>query len=89
VDENMKIAHKRDAAMSEKFWFRKNVFADGNIPNDGNITQENENLSIPDKEALDSSNNSRLNGHADTNESISSVEDEYEQMTINEIINGN
>ncbi|RIB18610.1 glutamate-cysteine ligase-domain-containing protein [Gigaspora rosea] len=89
VDENMKIAHKRDAAMSEKFWFRKNVFADGNIPDDGNITQENENLSIPDKEALDSSNNSRPNGHADTNESISSVEDEYEQMTINEIINGN
>ncbi|KAJ3412540.1 hypothetical protein HDV05_000621 [Chytridiales sp. JEL 0842] len=26
VDENMKTAHKRDAAVAEKFWFRRNVF---------------------------------------------------------------
>ncbi|CAG8680374.1 5799_t:CDS:10, partial [Cetraspora pellucida] len=89
VDENMKIAHKRDAAMSEKFWFRKNVFAEGNIVNDGDNIQENESLSIPDEEASNYSDNSRLNGHANTNESTLSVEDEYEQMTINEIINGN
>ncbi|CAG8448828.1 10011_t:CDS:2 [Racocetra fulgida] len=46
-----------------------------------------ESPSIPGEET--SSDNSRLNGHANANESISSVEDEYEQMTINEIINGN
>ncbi|CAG8762948.1 35205_t:CDS:10, partial [Racocetra persica] len=89
VDENMKIAHKRDAAMSEKFWFRKNVFAESNIVNDGDNTHENESPSIPGEGASNSSDNSRLNGHANANESISSVEDEYEQMTINEIINGN
>ncbi|CAG8523530.1 26171_t:CDS:10 [Dentiscutata erythropus] len=48
VDENKVIAYKRDALNTEKFWFRKNIFAN----NDGD-------------------------------------EDEFEQMTINEIINGN
>ncbi|CAG8781198.1 5481_t:CDS:2, partial [Acaulospora morrowiae] len=33
VDENMGIAHKRDAVLLEKFWFRKNVFQ--NDPKNG------------------------------------------------------
>jgi len=33
----MKIAHKRDAVLNEKFWFRKNVFENerNNDINDG------------------------------------------------------
>lgn len=27
VDENMKIAHKRDAARTERFYFRKNILS--------------------------------------------------------------
>ncbi|CAG8507018.1 12388_t:CDS:10, partial [Dentiscutata heterogama] len=48
VDENMVIAYKRNAINTEKFWFRKNIFAN-------------------------------CDGDAD----------EFEQMTINEIISGN
>ncbi|KAJ8655256.1 hypothetical protein O0I10_009124 [Lichtheimia ornata] len=51
VDENMATAHKRGAAVNDKFYFRKNVF-----PNlDGTTTES---------------------------------DDEYELMTMNEIING-
>ncbi|CAG8652443.1 34349_t:CDS:10, partial [Gigaspora margarita] len=47
VDENMATAYKRDALNTEKFWFRKNIFAN-----------------------------------------FDGVEDEFEKMTINEIMNG-
>ncbi|RIB21386.1 glutamate-cysteine ligase-domain-containing protein [Gigaspora rosea] len=47
VDENMITAYKRDALNSEKFWFRKNIFAN-----------------------------------------YDGAEDKFEQMTINEIVNG-
>ncbi|KAF0488248.1 GCS-domain-containing protein [Gigaspora margarita] len=47
VDENMITAYKRDALNTEKFWFRKNIFAN-----------------------------------------YDGAEDKFEQMTINEIING-
>jgi glutamate--cysteine ligase catalytic subunit len=47
----MRIGHKRDAVLNDKFYFRKNVFT-------GNASKEGED------------------------------EDEYELMTINEIING-
>ncbi|RIB22558.1 glutamate-cysteine ligase-domain-containing protein [Gigaspora rosea] len=47
VDENMANAYKRDALNTEKFWFRRNIFAN-----------------------------------------YDGVEDEFEKMTINEIVNG-
>ncbi|KAF0515742.1 GCS-domain-containing protein [Gigaspora margarita] len=47
VDENMATAYKRDAVNTEKFWFRKNIFAN-----------------------------------------FDGAEDEFEKMTINEIMNG-
>lgn len=79
VSENMEIAHIRDAVSTQKFWFRKNPFSSHR-----------------------SSNNSSANGIANTNSGGSTpadtpsrpttpfgpVEDEYEPMSINEIING-
>ncbi|KAI9319784.1 glutamate-cysteine ligase-domain-containing protein [Dichotomocladium elegans] len=51
VDENMKTAHKRGAVVNDKFYFRKNVFSDGNDTTNG-------------------------------------VEDEYDLLSMDEIING-
>ncbi|KAI8994509.1 glutamate-cysteine ligase-domain-containing protein [Pilobolus umbonatus] len=51
VDVNMQTAHKRDAVLKEKFYFRKNIFTSQNR------TAENDN-------------------------------DEFELMTLNEIVNG-
>ncbi|CAJ0909380.1 5957_t:CDS:10 [Entrophospora sp. SA101] len=32
VDENMRIAHNKDAVLNEKFWFRKNILENENSP---------------------------------------------------------
>lgn len=72
--ENMETAHRRDAVLTEKFWFRKNPFpartprarsADGNA----NETTMTPVVSRPPTPS-------------------GPVEDEYTQMTIDEIING-
>ncbi|RIA87557.1 glutamate-cysteine ligase-domain-containing protein [Glomus cerebriforme] len=81
VDENMKIAHKRDAVLNEKFWFRKNVFENEK----NNIIYGNENL---DNDGSDSKSMQQPNGHNYTDKNPISVEDEYEQMSIDKIING-
>jgi len=73
VSENMETAHARDALHREKFWFRKDPFSSRSM-----------------RAA------SGVNGAATPPNSISRpstpplgpVEDEYEQMTINDIING-
>jgi glutamate--cysteine ligase catalytic subunit len=58
VDANMQTAHKRDAVLNDKFYFRKNVFT-SRAPND------QARASVDDTD-----------------------EDEYELMTMNEIVNG-
>lgn len=37
----MKMAHRRDAVLSEKFWFRKNVFEKNNIMYDDYVNVDN------------------------------------------------
>ena len=34
VDENMRVAHNRDAALADKFWFRKQVFPSSGAPDE-------------------------------------------------------
>ncbi|RHZ47742.1 hypothetical protein Glove_568g5 [Diversispora epigaea] len=71
VDENMGIAHRRNAVLSENFWFRKNIVQDNELNHSNNSI----NLCL-------NGNSTNINGTS------ISIEDEYEKMTINEIING-
>lgn len=72
VTENMETAHIRDAVSSQKFWFRKDPFS-----------------SRPAR-----STNGNASGTATPlatsrpSSPLGNVEDEYQQMSINEIING-
>jgi len=65
VDENMQIAHRRDAVLKERFWFRKDPFPSRPywVPNGSGPSRPCTPPTAP-------------------------VEDEYERMTIDEIING-
>jgi glutamate--cysteine ligase catalytic subunit len=75
----MKIAHKRDAVLNEKFWFRKNVF-------------RSERNNVMNNDELDSTSTHQPNGNIcddSSDEKPASIEDEYEQMSIDEVINGN
>jgi glutamate--cysteine ligase catalytic subunit len=69
VSENMETAHRRDAVLNEKFWFRKNVFAPrtSGVASRGPSSEVNSRASSPP---------------------LGPVEDEYTEMSIDEIING-
>ncbi|BFZ62030.1 glutamate--cysteine ligase [Saitoella coloradoensis] len=73
VDENMQVAHHRGAILTEKFWFRKNVF-----PTTGSCSTRAPYIN-GDKPSRPGSPGAPTLGP---------VEDEYERMTINEIMNG-
>lgn len=72
VDENMETAHRKDAVLEQKFWFRKAIYP------------------------VRSPRSYGANGASQTNTPTPSrpptptgpVDDEYELMTVNEIING-
>jgi glutamate--cysteine ligase catalytic subunit len=70
VSENMETAHRRDAVLNDKFWFRKNPF-----PNRPHTAKSN-----------------GVNGAQSASRPITPpqipVEEEYELMTIDEVING-
>jgi glutamate--cysteine ligase catalytic subunit len=70
VTENMETAHRRDAVLREKFWFRKDPFP-----------------RRPHTAKTNGVNGSNTNSRPPTPPQIP-VEDEYEQMTIDEVING-
>lgn len=74
VSENMETAHARDAVAQQKFWFRKDPFS----PHSGS--------------SRGSGNGTGTSTPADTSRPatppLGPVEDEYEQMSINDIING-
>ena len=72
VDENMERAHGLDAVLKEKFYFRKNPFP---------IRPSRANTTLGDESRPGSAMHSRA-------ASPGPVEDEYEEMSINEIING-
>jgi glutamate--cysteine ligase catalytic subunit len=73
VTENMATAHRRDAVLTEKFWFRKNVFSarprklNGEGLSSGNATPQDSRPSSPP---------------------VGPVDDEYTLMSIDEIVNG-
>lgn len=72
--ENMETAHKREALLNDKFWFRKDPFP----------TSER---TPPTTDARSTTETPQTNG--ETNGATASrVEDEYSLFTINEIING-
>ncbi|KAF1981590.1 GCS-domain-containing protein [Aulographum hederae CBS 113979] len=61
--ENMETAHRRDAVLNDKFWFRKNPFSQ---KTHGETSTPNSSPPTP----------------------LGPVEDEFEEMTIAEVING-
>lgn len=73
VDENMERAHALDAVLREKFYFRKNPFAP---------RPSRANTAFGDESAPGSAMPSRPGSPG------VSVEDEYEEMTVDEIVNG-
>lgn len=72
VDENMERAHNVDAVLKDKFFFRKNPFP---------LRPSRANTAFGDESRPGSAYPSRA-------PSPGAVEDEYEEMTINDIING-
>jgi len=73
VDENMERAHGRDAVLGEKFWFRKNVFPTWR-PRPSSATSGSNNLRSPTPSRPPTP--------------TGPVEEEYEEMTIGEVVNG-
>ena len=76
VDENMERAHGVDAVLKEKFFFRKNPFP---------TRPSRANTAFGDESRPGSRPGSAMPSRP---ASPGPVEDEYEEMTINEIING-
>lgn len=78
--ENMQTAHKRDAVLNEKFWFRRDPVGErravGTGSADGIGTVNGH------------SGGHGMNGTEETEKDMLPVEDEYELMTCDEIING-
>jgi len=90
VDENMGRAQQRDAALSEKFYFRKDVYplvhsSAASVASSSGTSSPNGAPRIKEKKMrncfpplpLPANGSNRV-----------PVEDEYEEMTMNEIING-
>ena len=107
VDENMKRAHKRNAAREEKFFFKKKVFQRRSAlfhPNgvsnlNGAANGRPSHSRSPSSAAngvlrsLSPTNDgsrasSRASSRCASPEGLPEIDDEYEEMTINEIING-
>jgi glutamate--cysteine ligase catalytic subunit len=83
--ENMETAHIRDAVMKEKFWFRKDPFPK-RTPRQSPLQSPLLNgISEPASETHTPTPRSH-NGSQEP--SLGSVEDEYTEMSIDEIING-
>lgn len=74
VDENMQTSQKRGAVLTEKFWFKKNITGSP-------VAQTNNNNGTDQAEMNNHSNES------DASEN-NGMDDEYELMTIDQIING-
>lgn len=73
VDENMQTSQKRGAVLTEKFWFKKNIT--GTSSTGG---QTNSNDTATPMNSTETNNHDNENG----------IDEEYELMTIDQIING-
>ncbi|KAG8735686.1 hypothetical protein FRC10_010275 [Ceratobasidium sp. 414] len=92
VDENMKKGMKRDAVKGEKFWFRKWVWGRGGVPlghasGTGKAHVNGKAHPSSDRSPPRSAEQSRCPSPGAPPER-GPVEEEYEEMTINEIVNG-
>lgn len=83
VDENMKRAHQRNACREQKFYFRKNVFQ-----RRGRTTSANGSISRDPSRANSPFNSAANSRSASPAPGYTPVDEEYEEMTMNEIING-
>lgn len=85
VDANMKRAHQRNACREQKFYFRKNIFQKRGrtTSTNGSHSRDPSRTSSPFTSATNSRSTSPSHGSAFT-----PIEEEYEEMTMNEIING-
>ncbi|KAF2774249.1 GCS-domain-containing protein [Teratosphaeria nubilosa] len=72
--ENMEIAHRRDAVLNEEFYFRKNVLPKRPARTNGTTSHPASGTTTPQLSRPSTP--------------LGPVEDEYELMTINTIING-
>ncbi|KAF7492032.1 Glutamate--cysteine ligase catalytic subunit [Sarcoptes scabiei] len=91
VDENMKLAQKRDAVNSERFWFRKKICSTKKLYNcleqcPQNFSNAPPQTSPPVTPQSSSTLDSQENDHTNDNHSLCSSE--YGLLTIDEIING-
>lgn len=100
VDENMQTAQKRDAVLSETFYFRKNIFSSSNR----SATPSSSGSSTPGSSGEGCSCGCGGNGYVKKKEKkmrncfpappkpvdgvVTPVEEEYELMTIKEIMTG-
>jgi glutamate--cysteine ligase catalytic subunit len=90
----MERAQKRDAARRGKFYFRKSVFPEGfqrpgGLPTPPPETTDGEEVPIPIR--VHKGDCGRCYTHPaflKPLEEVGSIEAEYEEMTLNEIING-
>lgn len=75
VDENMQTSQKRGAVLTEKFWFKKNIT--------GTPVAQTNNIGSDQS-------NSEMNNHDNEHDMTDNngMDDEYELMTIDQIING-
>lgn len=88
--ENMETAHLRDAVVKEKFWFRNDPFprwTPKQSPVLNGISEPSTGTTTPQQQHQQQS---RAHGRDPTGAAagFGPVEDEYSQMTIDEIING-
>lgn len=105
VDENMQRAQKRNAVLEQRFWFRKCPTPSGHhtspftTPPPGSpvssattfseqAAQINGATTGP-RPAFTSADESRCPSPLSSVSGVGNIDDEYEEMTINEIINGN
>lgn len=72
VDENMQTSQKRGAVLTEKFWFKKNITGISNGP------PANSNDTAAQVNMTEANSHDNENG----------IDEEYEMMTIDQIING-
>lgn len=92
VDENMKRAQRRDAVHEQKFYFRRKVFSkrsrfSQHFENE-DMVNGNGNGHSSNSSRATSRHTSRGGSPVESAEEEGSVEDEYEEMTLDEIING-
>lgn len=102
VEENVERAQKRGASKNSKFWFRRSVYppgeervrvppgADVDLPTPPSERADEDDLAVRPRHKGDCG---RCKTHsafldASSRETLRPVEEEYEEMTINEIING-